>query len=783
MDILQNQFAINPEGIAEQLNLFWLPIWQRDTHDLDFLRSEDYQDLSRVLGVIPQIPEVQVNMRDPNLWKSAIEKLKAHSARGSDKISAQELKMLPDKLIDLLAAVMARYGKGLLSQRGSADTAYGFQFYMEKAKLDSRALSRVTLDLKKCFNNVKWRFGCAVLQKLGVPRPLIVQWMLSIGCMTRVWLVQGDVFCAGTSSTGFPEGDSWSVLVMIGIANSWCHYMRSQCLHEGLILSPYADNWAWILSQCSDHSRALAATIFLTEKAGLSLDFQKAWFWCTHASDVNMVQTHVATVPNGEKIQQKTTASDLGHQLHYSGGARKGVNSERFDKGLKRLPRLKHMRHSLDVKEVLLRSSILPAAFYGCTIRPPATESIEQFRSLAARALLGDGYNLNPAIVLLCTQNGILDPEVWIILQILRAARNFLLKSNPDVSASFLRIASRFQGNLHNVSGPASCLAFCLRKLHWHIDSAGYISVMAFLKFHLAQNSFQRFARFVTQAWQEKHVMMHSQRTKWFNMPDICQRETTRALACFNSQQRVALLRELAGRFQLANQKAKWLPDQDDTCQYCEAIDSREHRLLQCPVGTLAIAALNWLRTLRWPVVDAQITAGPMGYNTGIRWIEMAISFMFFHGIYLPILRDDAGGVKRLAQPSSYAEAMDDNMAATEAGTMIQKLIENVAALVPQQLLFPCDRGKTSSLYHQGAKIHVTGLRLRPQLPNQGQVAAKVQRLLSTQHSLQSTPKINAPEDGRLTFQGTWQFRQDKAKLKMILVRKLRKEIAGQGVN
>jgi len=48
------------------------------------------------------------------------------------------------------------------------------------------------------------------------------------------------------------------------------------------------------------------------------------------------------------------------------------------------------------------------------------------------------------------------------------------------------------------------------------------------------------------------------------NMSDICHRETTNVLAKFNPQQRTALLKEIGGSFQLANQKAKWLPEQDE---------------------------------------------------------------------------------------------------------------------------------------------------------------------------------------------------------------------------
>ena len=1156
--VKQNQFVIEPEKIVERLNDFWMPLWQRDLHDLSFLEHEETQDFRTILDVVPALPHFEVDMLDSELWMRAIRRLKAHSARGCEKISAQELKMLPLKLVQLLAQVMGKYERGfpadfmigmtaplaktmeipknsqtrpisilpqlyrlwamvacrqiaqhmskyitkdvtgLLSQRGSADMAYGFQFHLEKSKSRHSSLSGVTLDLIKCFNNVKWRFGYMMLRHLGLPKALMVQWMASIGHMTRVWLLQGEVFSAGVPSTGFPEGDCWSVLIMIGIANAWCHYMRSSCVREGMILSAYADNWAWIMSQPQDHSVALNATVSLASTAGLALDFDKTWFWCTHVEEVDTVKQQLALVPNGEKIKQKTSASDLWHQMQYSGNAQKGITSERMEKGIRRLQRLKHMPQDIDVKEILLRTSILPAAFYGCTIRPPASDAIEHFRSLAARALLGDGHSLNPAIALLCTQGGILDPEVWIILQVIRSARNFLLKSDAQAREDFLWMASRFRGALHNVKGPASCLAFCLRKLDWQIDKHGGVHVTAFLNFNLLHCSFQRFARFVTQAWQEQHVMMHSQRTKWFNMPDICRRDTVATLAHFSAKQRVALLRELAGGFQLSSQKAKWLPEVDDKCAYCEAIDSREHRLLQCPVGQhvreqyqptihnleehgsliaqfpfatvhpgfeamqliafnapqpiwgdaisehvhdmiarnvdlhwftdgscfnpsspltrysafavvldlcetnmerkhfaccynsveqltcfqtaitartsgeqdilraemqaiaaimmqfgegaihtdsqgaldlmmvalhattplefaacehmdilyrvwsqrssihnnlfkvkahvapqhvdddlqrywtlgnavvndlakfacehlqpafvsamnemhrdaqnnmamlsdvfslhlelqatraiadkehkgdaakvqhtheilmmafsdwkvepcriissvhdtrflehssfgehLARATLEWIRCLKWPM-EGDTSKGPMGYSTGISWIEMAMSWMFFHTEYVPILRKDDRGVKRLIQPSCPSDAQDASLTLAETGTMVQKMIDNLEALLPETLLFPCKRGKVSSLYHQGSKVFVQGLKMRPQLPNQCQVAKELQRLFNTAPKpLQATPTIPAEMDTRVVFQGSWIFRQDRAKLKMKLVRKIRAE-------
>eukprot|EP00435_Cladocopium_sp_Y103_P047511 s475_g14.t1 len=109
----QHQFAIAPGDIAKQLSQYWQPIWNRDEANLDFvdapLSAMDFHDM---LGQIPPHPEVQVDMTNQEAWTKALKKLKAKSARGTDLISAQELKMLPWHLMKHLARVLSLYQEG-----------------------------------------------------------------------------------------------------------------------------------------------------------------------------------------------------------------------------------------------------------------------------------------------------------------------------------------------------------------------------------------------------------------------------------------------------------------------------------------------------------------------------------------------------------------------------------------------------------------------------------------------------------------------------------------------
>jgi hypothetical protein len=48
----------------------------------------------------------------------------------------------------------------------------------------------------------------------------------------------------------------------------------------------------------------------------------------------------------------------------------------------------------------------------------------------------------------------------------------------------------------------------------------------------------------------------------------------------------------------------------------------------------------------------------------------------------LTIMRDDHSKIKRLVKPASFDEARDDNLAVSECGSMLQKLVDNVQALL-----------------------------------------------------------------------------------------------------
>ena len=106
--VAQQQFVVSPGDIAKQLDAFWKPIWSRDPDSAEFLQMTPEQlGFQHVLDQIPPHPAVNVDMLDPVAWKLALKKLKPQSAKGTDLISAQELKLLPLQFILELARILA----------------------------------------------------------------------------------------------------------------------------------------------------------------------------------------------------------------------------------------------------------------------------------------------------------------------------------------------------------------------------------------------------------------------------------------------------------------------------------------------------------------------------------------------------------------------------------------------------------------------------------------------------------------------------------------------------
>ena len=321
----------------------------------------------------------------------------------------------------------------------------------------------------------------------------------------------------------------------------------------------------------------------VTKLCGLDVDFQKTWLWATDTATANAAQEAIRPHIPANDLPRVHSAKDLGFQLYYSGCRILGSRRTRYEAGLKRLEKLGFLHHDLVTKEHLVLASVFPTVFYGAETFPFSDDMLAKMRSATAVALVGKSSCLSPALVLLLTRNAILDPEFFVMAQALRTAMQCLPTQPALRQKQFFAAASSFVGGNRNTRGPASTLKHLLTKISWTIDYDGWVHVDGFLKFNLLRDGFPRIRHFLTLAWQNRLIMMHTARHSLYSLPDISRTDTVAILKQFPDAQRKQLLREIAGAYQLETQKAHCAPDADGTCCFCIMEDSRQHRLLECP--------------------------------------------------------------------------------------------------------------------------------------------------------------------------------------------------------
>jgi len=156
---------------------------------------------------------------------------------------------------------------------------------------------------------------------------------------------------------------------------------------------------------------------------------------------------------------------------------------------------------------------------------------------------------------LLAPKVAFLIQEFWLLFKALITIRSFLTKQPSLDQSVFFKMRASFRGTLQQVHGPAAALAYMLD----HIDRL----------------------------------------------------ETVATLSKFAESQRWLLIREIAGGYQIASQKQKWLTHASGLCDFCQQEDSRIHRLLECPIGT-EIRHQFQSEIINWISEDSLVPAFPM---------------------------------------------------------------------------------------------------------------------------------------------------------------------------
>ena len=285
---------------------------------------------------------------------------------------------------------------------------------------------------------------------------------------------------------------------------------------------------------------------------------------------------------------------DLGSQMTYSGPPRLGKFKARLSLFKQRCQLLQAMRHEVYTKAHLARTSILPT-LYGVALLPLGEAHVSSMRVQLVNAVLGPNHSRSSLLAMQFLPR-LVDPGLWIILQAIEACRRYLIQATPVERTLFCRVLSRHNGVSQSCRGPAGCLKHYLLRLGWTVSSDGLVHVSPFVSLSLHTSSKQSWVFWATWTWQQE-VLMHCERKALVGCNPINLFDTRFVLHQLPAGKFTRVMQEISGAFQVASQKQKWDPLASSECQFCPAIDTRHHRVFECPATT-------HIRTKHQEIVD-----------------------------------------------------------------------------------------------------------------------------------------------------------------------------------
>ena len=651
--VTQTQWTHEPSVVAASLNHYWDQFWNRDRHNApdwqDF--TELLNDTPELPPVTVVLDDIQIWKKAAQSMKSRsargvdgflVDELKtlpdsAFAAlsqifvRSPSQSFGQNLAQVitlplskveepsqpsqtrPITLIAVLYRLWAKtttmqilhqwkdnipdYIIGFLPGRSPEIEMIKQQYLFEQAHSKQQNVGVIweglTLDLVKCFNLIGRVPAKMALVKAGIPLPLVSTWYETLMQQTRLWKVNQQLFSFDSTTTGTPEGDSWSVLACISLSRIWAN----QIVVAGAQPSCYADNWSIKTDQTVVTEVAIDLTIKCANAFKLLIDWAKTWCWRTSSQrKTEWKQRMQRLLPQEIQIQIVTAARELGYTMAYNKVQSRQTQKQRHEQAAKRIYRLRKMRTSLQVRALICTDACLSKALFATATYHVGNPWIKELRTLIAKTLIPDRKNSNPFLATQLLSPHVRDPEVHLILESIRCIRRFLYTQPPQEQDTFFFHVSRHSGNHHDVFGPAGALRTNLQRIGWQLDKHGWLLTDTQVQFHILRDNLPDILQYVEHCWM-KHVMQcRIIRKHWQQFPIPDRVATTSLLKQFNDSQQQVLAVQITGAYMLGDQRMH-IDDASEQCTLCLQPEDIHHRILDCP-------SLQHVRTNHQLVVD-----------------------------------------------------------------------------------------------------------------------------------------------------------------------------------
>eukprot|EP00438_Fugacium_kawagutii_P000188 Skav205009 [mRNA] locus=scaffold2134:72552:76577:- [translate_table: standard] len=641
--VTQQQLTMDPPTVADKLQQHWEQYWNRDSPE-ELSDPDLWPTVTRFLDEVGH-PH-QVTSLDAHLTLSdvriGLHKMSSKTSRGCCGWAVDDLRMLRDnglqaltdifnnldhmpselmqarviplakrrwatdpsltRPITVLAVLYRLWGAitsvkilrswqhwlpgaitGFVPGRSPALTLYRLQYQLERAQRRRTPLSMsgVTLDIRKCFNGVPRLPVQLILQHLQVPSSWVNFWKGSIDQMIRLWQVDSSLIPTTVTTTGIPEGDSWSVVGMICLNWLWVTLFEQRMpeVHP----HAFADNWSYHTLDPGNHHGALTCYVDFTTALKLCIDWDKTWGWTSDRSHVDpLLQAASQVLPQALTLELVPYAKELGHILHYRKRQHRQPQNERHQATLIRLKKLAHHSIPLPDKARIVQAACLSKALFGVHTYYVGAKYFSDLRTAITRCLVGPHHNSNPYVGTMVFHEPLLDPELVVILQALKAARCFLVTLAPEQAHVFLADVAHYTGSEVAATGPAAALNLYLAKLSWQLTSQGNLVLPGSPDLHILQTNWPELVQQAKDSWMEHVSVQLLTRKGLRGIPPIDRSATIRVFQQLPESHQSTISVALVGGYMLNEQK-RHFDDHDGSCELCGLADSHVHRTLECP--------------------------------------------------------------------------------------------------------------------------------------------------------------------------------------------------------
>ena len=674
LKVFQTQTSAEISNMHEQLHKTWSDLWGRDIHNT---HDEHWPDACCLISSLEDCPSCPFKPLTKELWDASLRGVKPKSARGADGFSTRDCKLIKGNLLEWLLEILrsVESGQAWPNQWCIAKITVLSKGFEPKSPLDIRPISILAkfyrlwsrlrslevlqhigmqlppqvaatsggvsadilaaftaneiecstnqkhwicgliVDLVKCYNLVPWVPCRKICQKLGIPDAYIDAMFSHLKQLRRSFEIHGACSEFVVAFNGIAEGCAMSVALMSAL--SWfAHKCIDNFTHEAFAIC-YADNWGLIAESPESLVPATQRLERVVEALRMKISIGKSWTWTTNLTWKNRLKQ---VKIHGIQVDTKSNVVDLGCDQNYNRKRTIPTQSKRLGKAKRVLKRIRKLKIPQKFKSTMVQACGFGAFAYGSEITGVSNWTWKSLRSSVVNGL-GKGAACASPYLSCLFYSSPFDPQLRHVIRTALFWRRFF-GLFPTKKAGFLHNMSRSQ----KAKGPARCFQEAFNKIGWATSADGNLKHESGFQFNWVDCS-RSYLRKVLRLFWTFHAAQMSSHRKDFDLVSIDEASVMHCLAKRPQKDKSLLLSHMAGKACTNASFSKFNHSISPLCENCGVPETREHRLLKCPLFESSRSGAK--RTLTWAqkqgITTTNLTLIPLDIRPLIRLNRLAI--------------------------------------------------------------------------------------------------------------------------------------------------------------